>query len=384
VFDRIFGKGRRAKHARRAELRGDLAQAAALFAEAGRLDEAARVMLLRGDAEPEPRSRLVHYTQAAATAPAGHEVQRIAARKRAMLVVALVGDGPLSAAVRQDLVAAARELEALGEQERAAVAFARAGDVESEARVLAQAGDVEKLEWVLGEQQDRERRDRARQHAAAEVETLAASGRRREAAIAAEASDDEALRARGRAIRAQRAAGPIVRAVLHGAPVAMVLGEEIVLGRTEGALQIASNAVSRRHLVIARRDGTIVVRDLGGRNGTLLRGLALAGEATVGEGVELKLGREVPIRLTPSASVAGGVDVDLAGATYVAPLGAASLGVGAWRLEVASDGWIELATDDAPPAYLGAVRLVPRATLLAGDAIASERGGEAVLRIAGV
>ena len=44
--------------ARAAELRGELAQAAALFAQAGRLDEASRVMLIRGDGEADPAARL--------------------------------------------------------------------------------------------------------------------------------------------------------------------------------------------------------------------------------------------------------------------------------------------------------------------------------------
>ena len=41
-----------------------------IFLEAAELpDEAARVMLLRGDGEPDPRKRLIHYTQAVDTAP---------------------------------------------------------------------------------------------------------------------------------------------------------------------------------------------------------------------------------------------------------------------------------------------------------------------------
>jgi hypothetical protein len=173
-----------------------------------------------------------------------------------------------------------------------------------------------------------------------------------------------------------------VHVVLRGAPLALILGSEIVVGRTEGALQIASNAVSRKHLVIARRDGAIVARDLGGRNGTLLRGLALAGETAIGDGIELRLGREVPMHVRPSTNVTGAAEIELGGVRYVAPLGVASLGVGQWRLESAEDGWIELSTGDAPPAYLGAVRLVSRITLLVGDSISAERASEPVLRVA--
>ena len=73
MFDRLLksisGKGRAAAAARKAEARGELAKAAELFVEADEPEEAARVMVLRGDAETDPRLRLQHYTQAAATAP---------------------------------------------------------------------------------------------------------------------------------------------------------------------------------------------------------------------------------------------------------------------------------------------------------------------------
>jgi hypothetical protein len=127
----------------------------------------------------------------------------------------------------------------------------------------------------------------------------------------------------------------------------------------------------------------VVVRDLGSRNGTLLRGLALAGEATVGDAIELRLGKEVPLAVRPAPELAGWVALEIAGARYLAPLGPARLGVGAWRLERGADGWVELVTDDEPPAFAGALRLASRVTLLRGDAIAEERGGPAVLRVEG-
>jgi hypothetical protein len=139
--------------------------------------------------------------------------------------------------------------------------------------------------------------------------------------------------------------------------------------------------VSRQHLTIARRGEDVVVRDLGTRNGTLLRGLALAGEVRVGEGLELRLGKEVPLVVRPTDELPGAVALELAGARYVAPLGPARLGVGAWRLERGVDGWIELATDDDPPAFAGALRLAARVTLISGDRVARERGGEPVFEV---
>jgi hypothetical protein len=143
----------------------------------------------------------------------------------------------------------------------------------------------------------------------------------------------------------------------------------------EGSVGIASAAVSRRHLIVYRRGSQVLVRDLGSRNGTTLRGLALEGETTVGDGIELRLGREVPLSLCAAGELAGAVAIELGGARYVAPLGPAALGVGRWTVDRGDDGWFELASDDAPPAFAGAIRLAATVTLLQGDAIARERGG---------
>ena len=78
----------------------------------------------------------------------------------------------------------------------------------------------------------------------------------------------------------------------------LVLGTEVVVGRV-GTIAVASAAVSRQHVAIARRGDDVVVRDLGSRNGTLLRGLALAGEAIVSEAIEVRLGKEVPLVVRP-------------------------------------------------------------------------------------
>jgi hypothetical protein len=390
-FGRFGGRARRAALARKAELSGDLARAAVLYAEAAMLDESARVMILRGDGEPDPAKRLAHFTQAAATAAAGGETARAAKKKRAMLVLALGGEGAISAATRHDLDEAARDLEAIGDQESAAKAYARLGDVEGEARALQQAGDVDKLEFLLTMQGDKDRAARKRVDAHREVELLVASGRRREALAAAvafaadapEQASREAMTARAEQIRGRRVAGPTVRLSLRGRALTLVLGDEIVVGRTEGALQIASNAVSRRHLAIARDGDAIVLRDLGSRNGTHLRGLALGGAVTVGDGIDLRLGKEVPLRIAPTSAIAGAVEIDLAGDRYVAPLGDAPLGVGTWKLELAPDGWVELVTEPTTPALIGGVQLVTRTTLLVGDAIATARNEEATLRVLG-
>jgi hypothetical protein len=394
LLARAFGSGRREAlaEARAAELRGELAQAAALFAEAGRLDESARVMVLRGDAEVEPSARLRHYTQAVATAPADTIAGKHAARKRASTVVDIAIDTPMTATLRQELVQAARELEALGDPERAAQAYAMAGDLEGEVRALARAGDVDKVDALLVAAQGRDREAQARRRASEEVAMLAASGRRREGLALARSSTDDQVRSRGDALANRRVGTGVVRAVVRGRELLLALGDSLVIGRApdldtgeprQGTISIGAAALSRRHIAVERRGEEFVVRDLGSRNGTVLRGLALAGETLVGAGIELRLGREVPVTLRPSTELAGALAVEVPGARYIAPLGPAILGIGQWQLASGDDGWIELVTGDAPPAFAGALRLAPAITLLAGDALAAERCGAPVLEIRG-
>jgi hypothetical protein len=368
--------------ARAAELRGELPQAAILFAKAGRPDEAARVMVLRGDTETDAAERLKHYVQAVATAPEGSPAHAHARRKRAAFVLSAAAGAPVTAAARHDLRDAGRELEALGEPELAAEAFARAGDVEGEARALARAGDVEKLDALLREQQGRDREAHAQRALHDQVALLLAAGRRKEAAALGQTAHDEVVRQRAAALEARRVASDVVTVSVRGARSALVLGDEVVIGRT-AAISIASAAVSRHHVAVTRRGAGACVRDLGSRNGTTLRGLALAGELPVGDGVEVRLGDQVPLKVTPAAGPQGGWAIEIAGARFTAPLGPAMLGVGRWRLERGGDGWVALVTDDDPPAFAGGNSMAPRIELLAGDAFATARDGEPLVVVHG-
>jgi hypothetical protein len=388
-FDRLLGKTREAAvAARRAELEGDLVRAARLWAEADRADEAARVTLLRGDAELDSAKRLQLYVQAVALAPEGHAVRDIARRKRALLSLGIGREGATSAAARLDLLDAGKELEALGDATGAAEAYALAGDIEGEARALVGGGEIERLESVLDRDRERARTERARLGGHAEIERLLSHGRRRDALARAEAlalaePQDAAAIERVKSIRAQIASGPRLSLELRGKRMVLVLGDEVVLGRTEGAILVSSQAVSRRHLLLTRVADGFRVRDLGSRNGTELRGMRLAGEipVPVGDGLELKLGGEVPLRLGASDEIPGALAIEVGGSRYVAPLGPVRLGIGAWTLQAGDDGWLELVTENDPVSYLGAMRLEVRTGLLLGDAIAAGPGEASVLRI---
>jgi FHA domain len=361
LLDRFFGgRSRALALARSAELRSDLVRAARLFERAGRPDEAARVR-----------------------------------RARALAVLASATAVPMTASQRPELAEAAADLEALGDFTRAAEAYGRAQDVEGEARALAHSGEVERLGDLLDADLAREHQALAQRGAHEEFDLLVSSGRRREAVECARAFAGGALRARGLGLLSRRLAGTPIALAIHGRPMALVLGERVVLGRVldlecgpaVGSVAVASAAISRQHLSIARRDGEVWVRDLGSHNGTTLRRgteRALVGEARVGSGIELRLGAEVPLFVGPTGDLPGAVAIEVAGARYVAPLGPARLGIGPWRLECARsfgvEDWIELVTDDAPPAFAGGLRLSSRVTLLAGDAFAVEPGGAIAAR----
>jgi hypothetical protein len=392
LYDKWFGKGRLASRARKAELRGDLTEAALLFGEAGEVEEAARIMMLRGDGETDARARLGYFTHAAKLAPEGTETNKAARRRRAGLLLALAGDPAVSAVARHDVLAAAQELEAIGAPLEAAEAFARAGDKEGQARTLQAAGDVERLEFLLASEQHRERVSRSREERIKDVDLLVDCGRRREAletldAVLARTPDDPA-RDRANGLRSRRVIGPVIaidaraegREALERYLVA--LGEEVVIGRTEGSIKIASNAVSRKHLVITRDGDRVIVRDLGSRNGTQLRGIDLGGPLPVAGGIDLKLGKEVSLRVAPSRKIAGAIEIEIAGETYFASLTRAFSPVSGWELVAGDGGWVELVSRTAR-AFAGDVELAPVATLLVGDAISTTRGGQPVLRTVG-
>src|SRR5262249_5138576 len=143
------GKGdtRRARAARAKELAGDLAAAVELYLDAEMPDDAARVLLLRADAERSPEKRMAFCAMAAQTA-AGEEVKKKALARKAKLGFDILRSKG-GTFMQSELVAVARELEQAGELERAADAYALAGDTESEVKALTAAGSIERLEERL-------------------------------------------------------------------------------------------------------------------------------------------------------------------------------------------------------------------------------------------
>lgn len=387
-FDGLFGKGKALERAKKAELRGDFGTAIEEYVNGEAPAEAARVLLLRAESEPDVRTRLTLFAQAARLAPEGSAPRTEARRRRATFSIALLGDPPLSPLARHEAREAAAELEAIGDGADAARAYRLAGDKEGEARALTLAGDIDSLESLLGAEAETRKASEEKKRVAHQIEELISVGLRRDAfalatKIVAESTTSEvAVETTLRSLRGRRALGPRVKIALLGRPFRILFGEEIVIGRTEGALVVPSQALSRRHLQLARVRGKVVVRDLGSRNGTRYRGLPLAAplEVEALRGVELKLGGEVPLTIGPSPLFPGAYEVAIAGETWTVPLGPLHVGLGDWSVTLGVDDWLELHGTTPSPA-IGGLSMHPATTLLVGDALAAGRDGETALAI---
>jgi hypothetical protein len=380
LWDRIRGLGPggfRERRARARERAGDLAGALERYLDARLPEEAARLQLLRADAETRLAERLALFRSVPTMAPGG-EAARVAASRAAKLRYELLrGRG---AVMKSETLAAAEELLAAGEARLAAEAFAEAGDREREIAALVQAGALQEVEEKLDASVARARTENVLGLAARTMQDLDRAGERRKAlALAAQHAGDTTLRELARSIEQRLLRGPIVVLRVDGRDLTVALGEVVTVGRGDATCVVPSLQVSRVHLEILRdASGAPVVRDTGGKNGTFLGGARVAGELPVGEGLTLALGGEIPCRVAPAAR--GGVVVEVAGLSVHAPLGPLQTAVGA---VVPSDGGVvELRRGDSP-AYLGSLEAAPRIELALGDILSSERGGESRLAVAG-
>ena len=203
---------------------------------------------------------------------------------------------------------------------------------------------------------------RARRRAHDEFATLVASGRRREAA-----SSPAVAPTRPCASAAGRSGPPSdevacprgwAEPILPGS--GRVRRSSAARPRTARGTRGSSRWRPQRSAVSTCRwraaMADVVVRDLGSRNGTTLRGLLRGGRA-VGAGIELRLGSEVPLVVRPAADLARrGRPRDRRRCGTSPPSAPRVLGIGRWRLECGPRGagnWVELVTDDEPPAFLG-------------------------------
>lgn len=212
-----------------------------------------------------------------------------------------------------------------GDLAGAAAAYELIGDIEQAAAVYEKLGDIDKVESLLGAQEQRRGRAQAERDHFERYRTALSLGQR-DLAVAALTSCVEVTPAADRAeplrlleeLRAQLLTEGRVR--LRGADGAEELflgGLPVVMGRGDGcALVLRDPGVSRAHAQIERTappgkgeaeggaDG-FVLRDLGAKNGTSLRGLPLSSNGALplrGEG-ELGIGQHVLLgyKIIPAA-----------------------------------------------------------------------------------
>lgn len=209
---------------------------------------------------------------------------------------------PLTAAERSVLALAGSIWTHLGDLERAARTFERAGDDNRAAEAYGALGDLERMEICLARDEQRRQKRQVLSDAIRRFDTLVAAGERR-AALALTATlpvDDleaaptldrareiERRLCRGRALSLRLPSGEVVR--LSGTPA--------TLGRDASCeIVLRDPSVSRRHAVIRDDARGLTISDAGSRSGTRLGGAAIRdGLPLLGDG-ELALGDHCMIR----------------------------------------------------------------------------------------
>jgi FHA domain len=69
------------------------------------------------------------------------------------------------------------------------------------------------------------------------------------------------------------------------------LGQEVAIGRQDADLVVEDPEVSRRHAVLRRSGGSVIVEDLDSTNGTFVNGERIRGPIKVGPGDQVRVGR---------------------------------------------------------------------------------------------
>lgn len=376
VLRRMFSGALR--RARAAEAGGDYRKAAALYVEAEAMEQAADALVHAAERVTDLDARLACLQDALRWLPAGHARRaEIEGRIGAAILEDACARGASSAEEKRRLASAAERLEAAGRPGDAAVAWEMLGRRDDLARALTAAGEIEKLEKLLSEQSVEQSAERALRRMIGDYELAMASGARLEALDALRkalelAPGDAALPDLIRKIESRWAPAGRVTLEIDGRVVGVVGRLPAVLGRAEADVALRGASVSRRHCEIARDGARLVVRDLGSRNGTLVRGVPLAGALELGGDDEIGLGDDVAVQLAPEGrssvmiTVMRGLD---AGARFVVGDGAmrvpgvpASIAFPSGRATLTADSGSALSLDEK--------RCSTPVTLLVGDVIA--------------
>jgi pSer/pThr/pTyr-binding forkhead associated (FHA) protein len=313
VFRRIFNRPYR--EARAAEGLGDYRRAAALYAEADLPEDAANALLFLAARSQSLDERLTAFEDALRWIPDGHPRRR---EVEAQIGLAILDDaqrrGAHTVDEKRKLEDAAARLERSGRPNDAATAYELLGRVEDLARCLESAGDVERLETLLERVGADERRDRDVRALVHEYEMALAVGARLEARAALRRASrllatDTTVSDLLRRLEARLCAPFRAELSIDGRRVAFVGKLPIVLGRADADFRVRGASVSRRHAELDVSGGELSVRDLGSRNGTLVRGLPIGGAFKARGSIEIGLGDDVTLNAEPSGDRALSIEV---------------------------------------------------------------------------
>jgi hypothetical protein len=307
----------------RLEAVGKLDEAYEVYRTGGDAAQATRVLLAQASAQLDPTRRLAMLQLAATRAPQPSPESDEARRRAACLRLDIVRNSP-SAALPSERTALAFDLEALQLHREAAEAYGLADDLENQTRMLAACGAIDELERTLAEAQRVQSAKQTRKQVCQCIRDLDSIGQRLcaleqcEAWLAQHPLDEE-VRSREQAIRDRIVRPGPVPVRVHGVEVLLVVDCPVIVGRSDASIVIPSPALSRQHLEIGRDASGLTVRDLGSRNGTWLAGSRIDGTLPVGNGLELRLGGQIPCSVHPGAH--GDARIQLPGQLLVASLG---------------------------------------------------------------
>ena len=295
------------RRARALEASGDFRGAASVYAELAMFVEASKCLLHEGEKAGTLESRLGAWMDAARVLPDDEieALREVDTRIGRAILEHLRPTGVAGNAEKRQLTDAAERLERAEQWRDAADAWELLGRKEDLARCLEMGGEVERLERVLTEQNrsdavgDRIRRLMSEHDLALSLgQRAAAKQALREAS--ALAPSDVGIATSLRRLEERTVRGAVLRLALPDRTLRVVGKLPIVLGRAEADVALRGASVSRRHAEVAYEEGRFVLRDLGSRNGTLIAGVVLSRALAVEGALEVGLGDDVSVRLTPS------------------------------------------------------------------------------------
>ncbi len=311
-LSRMFRSGTE-KHARRAEVEGRFEDAARLWAEGGKREDACRVLMRAAETAQHSNDRRTYYARAYAVAPT--DTLKREAKKGIGLVVLQESETvpPRNDEERARLAEAARDLETAESFREASRAWELLGDREAVERTLVLAGDIEGFERKADDEVERERVELRRRNVSESLVMLWKSGDRAGALAAADewlvSHDDDEIRRMRDDRNAQLIADGRFEARIDGVATTYVGKFPCTLGR-EADVVLRGASVSREHCVIDLQGTDACVKDNGSRNGTLVEGMPLAGAVPLRVGLVFSLGADLALRVVESDAASTVMEVD--------------------------------------------------------------------------